>query len=100
MFDSVDRSIKLKLILIFGTRKKRDGYNTNLRIQAIYNVLQHYNKAYILVSQIHADDDFRIIMIDLEDNWDIKMNFYLPAEHVPDIERVNRVFQERFRVNL
>ena len=39
-------------------------------------------------------------MIDLEEKWDAKTDFALPAEHVPDIERANQVLQERFRVNL
>ena len=37
-------------------------------------------------------------MNELEDVWDIEINFTMPGEHVPDIERMNRVLQERFRV--
>ena len=39
-------------------------------------------------------------MNELVDVWDIKLNFSLPGEHVPDIERMNRVLQERLRVAL
>ena len=97
---SVDRSIKMKLISTLGTRKKGEGYNKDLLFQAIDNVLWHYNKADIFVSQIHADNEFRTMMKYLKEKWDVKMNFALPAEHVPDIERANRVLQERFWVNL
>ena len=64
------------------------------------NILMHYNTNDIFVSRIHADNKFRSIINQLEDEWDIVENFFLSGEHVPNIERLNRVLQERFRVAL
>ena len=68
--------------------------------QGIDNVLRHYNRADIYVTVIHADNEFKPIFADLEDKWDVDMNFSLPKEHVLNIERLNRTLQERFRVAL
>ena len=63
-------------------------------------ILRHYNKFDIWISLIHADNEFRSILKELEDVWDTSINFSMPGEHVPNIERINRVLQERFRVAL
>ena len=63
-------------------------------------ILRHYNKNGIWVSLIHADNKFRSIMSELVDIWDVEINFSMPGDHVPDIERMNPVLQERFRVAL
>ena len=63
-------------------------------------MLRYYNKNDIRVSLIHADNEFRSIMSELVDVWDVEINFSMPGEHVPDIERMNRTLQERFRVAL
>ena len=97
---SVDRSIKLKLLLALGTRKKGQNYDSDLLYAGIDDVLRHYNKADIYVERIHADNEFRTLTKQLVDKWDVAMNFSLPGAHVPDIERANRTLQERFRVNL
>ena len=47
---------------------------------------------------IHADNEFCSIFNELEDKWDIEINFSNPGEHVPDIERENRTLKERIRV--
>ena len=52
------------------------------------------------ISLIHADNEFRSVLNELEDVWDTSINFSMPGEHVPDVERANRVLQERFRVAL
>ena len=33
----------------------------------------------------------------MEEDWELEFNFAAPDEHVPDIERENRVLKERFR---
>ena len=68
--------------------------------EGIDNVLHHYNRADIYISVIHADKEFKPIFADLEDKWEIDMNFSLSKEHAPDIKRANRTLQERFRVAL
>ena len=49
---------------------------------------------------VHADNEFRSVMSNLEEEWEVDFNFSNPKEHVPDIERENRTLQERFRVLL
>ena len=46
---------------------------------------------------IHADNEFRSIAEAMEEDWKLDFNFAAPDEHIPDIERENRVLQERFR---
>ena len=54
----------------------------------------------IIISRIYADNEFKTLLSELEDGWDIKMNVSLPGAHVPDIERGNRVLQEMFSTAL
>ena len=39
-------------------------------------------------------------MDELNDRWDVEMNFSSSGAHAPEIKEVNRVLQERFRVAL
>ena len=52
------------------------------------------------MSRIHCDNEFKKIFRELDESWDIEFNYSNPQEHVPDIERENRVLQEQFRVGL
>ena len=97
---TVDRTIKFRRLSHLGTGKKNQGYMKENFFAGIDMILRHYNKHGIYVSVIHADNKFQSILNELVDVWDIKLNFSLPGEHVPDIERMNRVLQERFRVAL
>ena len=81
---SVYRTVTLKLLTVLGTRKKGENYDSKLLFQGIDSVLQHYNKADILIS-------FKKWLIELEEGWDIKMHFCLPGDHVLDIKTSNRV---------
>ena len=65
----------------------------------IDKILQFYNHVDIYIKMIHADNEFRSILHELLDKWDVDINFCNPGEHVPHIERENRTQQERFRVN-
>ena len=91
---SVDRSIRLKLISTLGKRKKGTGFDKKLLFQGIYDVLRHYNKADIFISKISEDNKFRSIMKDINNKWEIKMNFALRAENLPYIERANSLLKE------
>ena len=62
--------------------------------------MRQYNKLDILITRIHADNELNTLLSELEDEWDVEMNLSLPGAHVPDIERANRVLQERFRTAL
>ena len=94
---SVDWTIKLKLITVLGTRKKGENYDSNLLFQGTDSFLQHYNKVDIIISCIHAENEFKTLLSELEDGWDVEMNFSLPGAHVLDIKRANKVLQERSR---
>ena len=84
---SVDRRIKFKGISHLGTRKKGQNYTKESLCSGVENILRHYNKNDIYVSTIHADNEFRSVIKMLEDKWKVHLNFCLPGEHVPDIER-------------
>ena len=92
---SVDQSIKYNGIVSLGTK-----YTAAKICKALDNILRLYNKAGIYVTVIHADNEFRKIFRDIDEDWEVESNFSLPQEHVPDIEHENRVLQERFRVRL
>ena len=97
---SVDRTIKLKLVTALQTRKKGENYDSKLLYEGIDNVLRHHNKDNILISCIHANSEFKTLLSKLNHGWDVNMNFSLPGAHVPDIERANCVLQERFQTAL
>ena len=49
---------------------------------------------------VHADNEFCPIEHEvIEECEDAEFNFALPDEHVPDVERGNRVLEERFRTS-
>ena len=62
--------------------------------------MRHYTKADIIISRIHAYNEFKTLLRKLEDGWDVEMNCSLPGAHVLDVEKANRVLQERFWVAL
>ena len=49
---------------------------------------------------IHADNEFRTIFRDINEDWEVDFNFSLTQQHVPDIEHKNRFLQEQFHVGL
>ena len=94
---AVDRTIKLRGIAHLGTRKKKESYTKEMIFAGLDVILRHYNKNDTWVSLIHADNEFKSIMNELEDVWDIEINFSMPREHVPDIERMNSYLSKLFR---
>ena len=60
-------------------------------------VFRLYNHAGFQITKIHCDNEFRPLMNELQDNYNITMNYSNPQEHVPEAERNNRVIKERFR---
>ena len=54
----------------------------------------------VIITKIHADSEFKSVLDDLLDSYDVDISFAHPGNHIPDIERENRILQERFRVNL
>jgi hypothetical protein len=61
------------------------------------NVFRIYNHAGFRITTIHCDNEFKPLMNELQDVYNIKMNYVNPQEHVPEAERNNRVIKERFR---
>ena len=97
---SVDRTIKFRGLSHLGTRKKGKNYTLDILKEGIANVIRYYNRGGIIITVIHADGEFKSMKEELEDDFQCDTNFLLLGEHVPDIERANRVLQERFRVAL
>jgi Reverse transcriptase (RNA-dependent DNA polymerase) len=61
------------------------------------NIFQTYNKAGFRIAIIHCDNEFRPLMSQLQNTYNVQMNYANPQEHVPEAERNNRVIKERFR---
>ena len=60
-------------------------------------VLCHYNKGSYVIKKIHADGEFKILLLKIKDDLDIDVNVVNPDEHVVDIKRLNRIIKEKFR---
>jgi hypothetical protein len=61
------------------------------------NVFRIYNQAGFRITTIHCDNEYQPLMLTLQDDFGISMNYANPQEHVPEAERNNRVIKERFR---
>jgi len=53
------------------------------------NVFRIYNRAGFRVSTIHCDNEFQPLMQELQDVYNVTMNYANPQEHVPEAERNN-----------
>ena len=97
---SVDRTIKEPSCVALGSYTKGEAPTRETIYKALDEIMRKYNRANVRIAVIHADNKFRSVMQELiqSDNWDLDMNFSNPGEHVPDIERGNRMLEERFRV--
>ena len=62
-------------------------------------VQRQYNKVGIKIVMIHYDEEFKPLMNPVADDMDVDTNYFNPDDHVPDIERNNRVVKERFRIS-
>ena len=73
----------------------------NKKVQMYRSVLDKtlriYTKAHLRIKQIFADNKFRPIMDDIQDELGITMNYAAAGEHVPEAERNNRTLKERYR---
>lgn len=65
--------------------------------KALAEVLRMYNHGGLKVHEIRCDNEFRPIIDHLSDHFGIRVNYANPQEHVPEIERNNRVIKERVR---
>ena len=61
------------------------------------NVFRVYNRAGFTIKSIRCDNEFRPLLDELQDIYNIVPNYANPQEHVPEAERNNRVIKERFR---
>ena len=75
-----------------------DKLTSNKLFEAIYIILREYKRARFKVTLIHADNWFKLLFEEVEDELDVTFNFINPWEHKPYIEHHNRVSKERCRV--
>ena len=64
---------------------------------AFDKVFRIYNKAGFTITYVHADQEFKPIFNDIQDDLGITLNSASAQEHVPEAERNNRTIKERFR---
>ena len=92
MLTGIDTTVKYRN---FEALQCRDI--TELR-RALDTFLRTYNKAGFRIKRIDCDSEFKPLFEEMEDDWDIELNFASKGEHVPHVERHNRTFKERFRM--
>jgi hypothetical protein len=60
----------------------------------IDNVLKIYNISGFRITSIRCDDEFQPLLSELQDIYNVRMNYANPQEHVPEAERNNRTIIE------
>ena len=68
--------------------------------RALDTFLREYNKAGFRIGRIDCDRQFQPMFEEMEDDWEIELNFANPGDHVPAAERNNRTIKERVRAML
>ena len=91
MLTGIDRSIRFRCLVPLDNRTAPELYK---RLDVI---LRHYNDGGYNIRSIHCDQEFKPIMDEVKDELDIKMNYAVTDEHVPEAERNNRTIAERIR---
>ena len=98
--------IKINGLMFLTTVSKNILYRTAQYVQsksiscfkeAIKEVINVYNRAGFKIKEVRSDNEFRPLQETLLEEFEIKMNFSNPQEHVPEAERNNRVIKERVR---
>ena len=64
-------------------------------VKKLQSTFRKLNQAGMTVKVLHADHEFECVKPDFEDMMEI--NICPKDQHVPDIERMNRVIKERYR---
>jgi hypothetical protein len=83
--------------IMYRTAQFLKSQTTETYKESLNAIIRLYNKGGFRVSTIHADNAFRPLIQDLQDDFDIDMKFSNPNEHVPEAERNNRTIKERVR---
>ena len=60
-------------------------------------ILRPYNQAGFKITVINCDNQFRKLLLPLQDDLDLKVNVTSRGEHVPEAERNHRTIEERCR---
>jgi hypothetical protein len=60
------------------------------------NVFCTYNQAGFRITTIHCENEFCPLMNQLQDTYNVQMNYANPQEHVPEAKQNNHVIKERF----
>jgi hypothetical protein len=60
------------------------------------NVFRKYSIASLPIKCIYCDNEYRLFMKELEEKYQVKINYSSAQEHAPEIERSIRVIKERF----
>jgi len=85
---SIDVPIKYRCIIPLSSRSAEELF------RAVKLILVHYNKAGFLIRTIHANPEFQFLKAKAEANLSVTVNLTAQGDHVPTIERSNRVMGE------
>ena len=92
LLTAIDDTIKYRSVSIVKGKSDDDYY------EAIDKILRLYNKGGFRITHIMCDGEFKSMMDAVCDGMDIVMNYANPGDHVPEIERNNRLLKERIRI--
>ena len=87
----IDRKVKYRSI-IHTTTHNEEGF-----FKFIDKILLGYNLAGFTITIINADNGFKTLMDNDEEELDITMSYTNPRDHVPEIEQNNITFREIYR---
>jgi hypothetical protein len=58
------------------------------------NVFRIYNIAGFRITSIHCDNEFQLLLSELQDIYNVRMNYATPQEYVPEAKRKMRTIKE------
>ena len=76
---------------------KLNGQTDEALLEGLDAILRHYNQGGFEISHLKADNRFRSLLKDLQDDLQIILNSTMRDEHVPEAERNHRTIEERVR---
>jgi hypothetical protein len=91
MLTGIDLSIRFRTLIALNSRSGSELYDE------IKSICQIYKRAGFQISHINCDQEFQPMMVNVDDELEVKINYANASEHVPEAERNNRTIQERIR---
>ena len=89
---SIDSTVRFRAVVPLASR------NHNEVFEAIKKIYIKYKNADLQVYVIYCDGEFKGLMVKVEEELQVYINYANPDDHVHQAERNNRVIKERVRI--